>query len=118
MSNGKQEQEHLRRLRERQLADRDPLVKQHQFQRMSANREKKIRKPYSLGRMWRDIPYVWKGLFCGIGLGTLALIVVPLFWISHWAIHCSAVSIVVFAIFGALLGRAIDSREEIKDLIR
>jgi len=40
------ELERLKRLRERQLTDRDPLVKQRQFQRSSAQREKKLKKPY------------------------------------------------------------------------
>ena len=39
MSNGNQEQERLKRLRDRQLSERDPLVKQRQFQRMSARNE-------------------------------------------------------------------------------
>jgi hypothetical protein len=37
----------LKRLRERQLTDRDPLVKQRQFQRSIAQREKSLKKPYN-----------------------------------------------------------------------
>ena len=81
MSNGNQEQERLKRLREKQLQDRDPHVKQRQFQRISAQREKKYNKPHSLKRMWSDITYAWKGFFYGIVLGTLVLLIVPLFWI-------------------------------------
>jgi len=112
------ELERLKRLRDRQLADRDPLVKQRQFQRMSAQRERKYRKPYSLGKMWRDIPHAWKGFFYGALLGTVVLLVLPIFWVSPWAIPCSATTIVVFALFGVILGRAIDARENIKDLMR
>ena len=115
---GSEELERLRRLRERQLTDRDPLVKQRQFQRSSAEREKRLKKPYSLGKMWKDIPHAWKGFFYGSLLGTLVLLIVPIFWISPWAIPCSASTIVVFAILGVMLGRAIDTREKIKDLIR
>ena len=114
-----QEQERLKRLRDRQLSDRDPLVKQRQFQRSSAQRERRLaRTSYSLGKMWKDIPHVWRGFFYGLVLGTLVLIVVPLFWISPWAVPCSAATIVVFAILGASFGRAIDTRENIKDLIK
>lgn len=113
-----QELERLRRLRDRQLADRDPLVKQRQFQRMSAQRERKYRKPYSIGKMWKDIPHAWKGFFYGAVLGTLVLLVLPIFWVSPWAIPCSAAAIVVFALFGVILGRAIDTRDNIKDLMR
>ncbi len=112
------ELERLKRLRDRQLSDRDPLVKQRQFQRSSAQREKKLKKPYSLGKMWKDIPHVWKGFFYGIVLGTLVLLVVPLLWISQYAVPCSAVAIVLFAIFGVIVGRALDTRDNIKDLMR
>jgi len=118
MPGNNQELERLRRLRERQLTDRDPLVKQRQFQRTSAQREKRLKQPYSLSKMWKDISYSWKGFFYGVVLGTLVLLIVPIFWISPWAIPCSASTIVVFAIFGVILGRAIDSREKIKDLMR
>jgi hypothetical protein len=39
-------------------------------------------------------------------------------WLSPWAFPCSVAAIVVFALFGLILGRAIDTRENIKDLIR
>ena len=119
MPGNDQELEQLKRLRERQLSDRDPLVKQRQFQRSSSQRERRITKtPYTLGRMWKDIPHAWKGFFYGLVLGTVVLLVVPLLWLSPWAIPCSAATIVVFAIVGVMIGRAIDTRENIKDLIR
>jgi hypothetical protein len=118
MPGSNQEQERLKRLRERQLTDRDPLVKQRQFQRVTSQRERRAKKPYTLGRMWNDIPHLWKGFFYGSVLGTLVLLVVPLLWVSSWAVPCSAIALVIFAIFGASVGRAIDTRENIKDLIR
>jgi hypothetical protein len=118
LSNGTQEQEKLRRLRERQLTDRDPTVKQREFQRMSAHRERQQDKSYSLGRMWADIPHTWKGFFYGVTLGTILLIILPLFLTASWVIPCAAISIVLFGIFGLLLGRAVDTRDEIKDLMR
>jgi len=118
MPGNDQELERLKRLRQSQLADRDPLVKQRQFQRTSAQREKRTKKPYSLGKMWKDIPHAWKNFFYGLSLGTAVLLVVPTLWLSPWAIPCSAAAIVVFAIFGVILGRTIDARENIKDLMR
>jgi len=118
MPGNDQELERLKRLRDRQLADRDPHVKQRQFQRASAQRERKYRKPYSLVKMWKDIPHAWKGFFYGAVLGTIVLLTLPMFWISPWAIPCSGAAIVIFALFGVILGRAIDTRENIKDLIR
>ena len=119
MSGNSQEQERLKRLRERQLADRDPHVKQHQFQRVSSQREKRLRKQsYSINKMWKDIPHVWKGFFYGLILGVVALLVIPVFWQSSWAIAVSLVILVIFSLFGVVIGRAIDARENIKDLMR
>ena len=117
MSGSDQELERLKRLHDRQLSDRDPQVKQRQFQRTSAQRERRYRKPYSLGKMWKDIPHAWKGFFYGLVLGTTVLLILPMFWVSLWAVPCSTAAIVVFALFGVILGRAIDARENIKDLI-
>ena len=118
MPGGDPDLERLKRLRERQLSDRDPLVKQRQFQRSSAQREKKLKKPYPLGKMWKDIPHAWKGFYYGLLLGTAIFLVVPKFWLSPWAFPCSVAAIVVFAFFSVVVGRAIDTRDNIKDLIR
>ncbi|MGB7873528.1 MAG: hypothetical protein WBL25_04020 [Anaerolineales bacterium] len=114
-----QEQERLKRLRERQLADRDPLVKQRQFQRSTARREKRLKKQtYTLGKMWKDIPHVWKGFFYGLILGLVVFLVVPMLWLSPWAFPISLAAFVITVLFGIIVGRAIDTRENIKDLIR
>ena len=118
MPGNEQELERLKRLRERQLTDRDPHIKQRQFQRLTTQREQRYKEPYSIGKMWRDIPHAWKGFFYGALLGTTVLLVLPLFWSSSWAIPCSAGAIVLFSMFGVVLGRAIDSRENIRDLMR
>lgn len=117
MSN--QEQERLRRLQERQLADRDPKVKERQFQRMTAQRERKHRnKSYSLGRAWGDIPHIWKSSFYGLLVGLLIMLVLPYFWNSSWTFIVSILVTIVTTMFGAIVGNAIDTREEIKNLMR
>jgi hypothetical protein len=68
--------------------------------------------------MWKELPNSWRGFFSGVVLGTLILVLLPVFWLSPWALPCGAGSIVVFAIFGMVLGRALDSRDSIDDLIR
>jgi len=119
MAGNNLEQERLRRLRERQLAERDPHVKQRQFQRVSSQREKRLSKQsYSLGKMWKDIPHIWKGFFYGLLLGLVMILVIPAVWISPWALPVSLVALVVIILFGIVVGRAIDTRENIKDLIR
>lgn len=119
MPSNDSELERLKRLRERQLADRDPLVKQRQFQRSSAQREKRLKKKkYTLAKMWKDIPHIWKGFFYGLILGLAVFIVLPVLWLSPWAFPLSLAAIVIFTLFGVVIGRAIDTREDIKDLIR
>lgn len=112
------EQERLRRLRDRQLAARDPHVKQRKLHRGIAARQRKARQPFSLRRMWSEIPKMWTGAFYGLVVGALALAIVPAVWDSVWATPCTAASIPLLAILGLLFGRAFDSRDELKDLIK
>lgn len=113
------EQERLKRLRERQLTDRDPLMKQKQFQRTSAQKERKVRsKHYTLGQAWRTIPNVYRSPFIALLLGLVVLFVLPLFWDSSWSFWVGLGVTVFFVLIGFLLGRAQDIREELKDAIR
>ena len=118
MGTDDREQERLRQLRQRQLADRDPLVKQRQFQRRHADLERRSRKPVTLSGMWGDIPHIWRGFLFGALLGVITMAVVPVFWTSSWAFYCSAASAVIFILFGVVVGRALDSRDDINDLTR
>ncbi len=110
------EQERLKRLRERQLADRDPLVKQRQFQRVTTQKERKARsKKLTFGEMWATIPHTYKSPFYGLLLGTLAMIVLPIFWASPWAFLAALGATLVFVLFGVVVGRSLDIRDELRD---
>jgi Flp pilus assembly protein TadB len=113
------EQERLKRLRERQLTDRDPLVKQRDFQRTTAQKERKAsKKRYTLGEAWRTIPNIYRSTFIGLILGLGVMFVLPMLWKSEWAFWV-AVGVAVFAIFiGLLAGRAQDIRDELRDSIK
>ena len=113
-----QEAERLKRLRERQLADRDPLVKQQKFQRDSSVKEKRMRKPFALSKAWKDLPYIVKSPFYGLMLGILVIIVIPYIWKSPYAILAGAGITVIFMIFGLVVGNSLDLREDIKDNLR
>ena len=113
-----QEQERLQRLRDRQLADRNPNAKQQKFSQMSAQRERKRDKSYSLSRAWGDIPHIWKGAFYGLLAGLLIMLVLPYFWLSSLTFLVSILATIVTIIFGTIVGNAIDTREEIKKLMR
>ncbi len=118
MQNRDQDQERLRRLRNRQLAERDPLVQQRRLQQYTARRERQANKPLNLREMWADIPKAWKGTLFGLVAGVIALVVVPIFWTSTLALLCVAGGTLVAVIFGMLVGRAMDFRDELKHLTK
>jgi hypothetical protein len=113
------EQEKLKRLRERQLTDRDPLVKQREFQRTTAQKERKAsKKRYTMGEAWRTIPHIYRSPFLGLVIGVGTMFILPILWNSEWAFWV-AVGVTVFAIFvGLLAGRAQDIRDELRDSIK
>ena len=113
MSN--QEQERLKRLREKQLQARDPLVKQRKFQQSSSVKEKRMRKPFSMSKAWKDIPHVIKIPFYGLILGVLLTFILPTFWDSPYTILAGIGATVIFMLFGIVLGNSLDLRDEIKD---
>ncbi|MBK8781902.1 MAG: hypothetical protein IPO22_08875 [Anaerolineales bacterium] len=86
-----QEQERLKRLREKQLQARDPLVKQRNFQHSSSVKEKRMRKPFSLAKAWKkDIPHIIKAPLYGLLLGVVVIFVLPMLWVSPYAIYAGA----------------------------
>jgi len=113
-----QEQERLKRLRERQLTDRDPLVKQRQFYRQSAVKEKRAKKPFSFSQAWADFPHIIKAPFYGLLLGILAIVILPNVWDSKWAVLTAAGATLIFIIFGMVVGNALDLRDNIKDNLK
>ena len=112
------EQEKLKRLRDKQLTARDPLVKQRHFQHGSSVKEKRMRKPFSFKKAWTDIPHVIKIPFYGLLLGVAALFILPSLWLSKWAVVAAGGLTLVLIIFGVIVGNAMDLRDSIKDHIK
>jgi hypothetical protein len=112
------ETERLKKLRQKQLTDRDPLVKQRQFQRNSAIKEKRMRKPFSLKKAWNDIPHIIKSPFYGLIAGVLVIVILPNFWQSPYAIFAGAGATIFFIIFGVITGSSLDLRDEIQDHVK
>lgn len=113
-----QDSERLKRLRERQLADRDPLVKQRNFQRSSSVKEKRMRKPFSFKSAWKDIPCIVKyplySLLPGLGL----VFFLPTVWNSPYASITAVAAAAILLIFALVLGNSFDLRNDIKDNIK
>jgi hypothetical protein len=118
MSNYNQEQERLKRLRDRQIADRDPSVKRREFSRESAARERRAYKPLTGKGVWSDIPHIYKGAFFGLVIGIALMFLLTYLWKSTLVFIGSLVLVVICIFFGSMIGRAVDSRDEIKYNLR
>ena len=108
------EAERLKRLRDKQIAARDPLVHERKFQRELSAKEKKHKKPINLAEDWRGIPSVVKVPFFMLLFGIVGTIVLVRLWSWEYAVYVGAGATVGLAIFGAVLGNALDLRDDIK----
>ncbi len=118
MLDGKQEQERLKRLRDKQLTARDPNVKERQFQKMSAERERKRDRSYTLSDLWYDMPIVVRYVLVGFLLGGMVYIALPKLWDSPWAKLVSIGILVLVTAYSAVLGNGVATREDLKDMMR
>lgn len=112
------EAERLKRLRQRQLTDRDPLVKQRQFQHNSVIKEKRMRKSFSLKEAWNDIPHIVKSPLYGLLIGLIVTVILPKVWASSYAVITGTGATILFIIFGVIVGNTLDLRDEIRDQIK
>lgn len=113
-----QEQERLKRLRDKQIATRDPLVKQRKFQRDIAVKTRRMRKPFSLSKAWSDLPHIVRSPFYGLLLGVVVIFILPMLWDSPYAFLAGAGITLLFIIFGLILGSSLDLRDNIKDNLK
>jgi hypothetical protein len=109
------EQERLKRLRERQLTARDPLVKVRKSQQNSAERERKLDRSVSLKQAWQDIPRIWRSIVWALLIGGVATGILSSFLEDTlWSILGGIGIAVIFLLFAAIIGNALDTRDEIK----
>ena len=117
MTNENSEQERLKRLRDSQMADRNPHQKQQHYNRSySVKVRKKLSQKLTLKEMWSDIPHIIRSPFIGLVLGLLVLLFLPQYWISQYALPVSIVCLILFLILGLVIGNALDLRDNIQDL--
>ncbi|MDD2922623.1 MAG: hypothetical protein PHQ36_10095 [Anaerolineales bacterium] len=108
------EAERLKRLRERQLRDRDPLANERKFQRNISIKEKRMQKPISLKEDWRNIPHVVKAPLFAFVLGIIGTIILVRSWDWEYAVYVGAGITIGLILFAAVLGNALDLRDKIK----
>lgn len=112
------EQERLRRLREKQIADRDPLVKQRNIQRGITNKARRMRKPFKLTGAWKDLPHIIRAPFYALILGIAVIFILPKLWASPFATWAALLITVFLIIFGFIFGNSLDLRDDIKNQLK
>ncbi len=117
-NDSKAEQERLKRLRDQQLIARDPQAEKRRFHQQGARRGRTANKMPSLKESWDGIPHIWKNLFFSLLAGLLALAVIPAIWPSNYALLCVGGGTLALMVLGLIVGRAMDSRDEIRHLIK
>ena len=116
MSKRNKELERLERLRQQQLQARDPLAKQRKIERKVVARRRGSKEKVSFKSMITDVPYRWRGAILGAVLGIVISIVLPNLVEGSWAEWIGLLAVVVLALLGFMFGRAIDLRDELRDL--
>ena len=110
-----QESERLKRLRESQLTDRDPLSSERKFQHVTSIKEKRMQKPFSFKKEWKAVPHIIKvPLYCLI-LGVIIMAALIILWNSPYALYAGAGAIVILLLFGISSGSVMDYNDKIKD---
>jgi hypothetical protein len=112
------EQERLKRLRDRQLSARDPLVKQKKFQKEQSYRERRFDRRITLKSIWVLISNVWRGIIFSAILGLIGVSIVPQYWDSKWAIPAVIGGTVIVMLLSAIIGNALDVRNNLRELTK
>jgi VIT1/CCC1 family predicted Fe2+/Mn2+ transporter len=110
--------ERFRRIRDKQIAARDPMVKVRKLDSAVSAKQRRMRESFSVGRMWTDIPKMWRYMLLGLVVGVLVLAVLPLFVPAPWGVIGGVGVIFFLIILGMGLGRYEDSKDEIKHLVK
>jgi hypothetical protein len=115
----KDEVDRLMRLRQQQLKARDPHAKQRAIERKVARRRARTRKqPGSYLEVFTDVPRKWQGVVIGILLGMFVWVGLNLWVSASWVDSIGLAAIVGLAIIGFYFGQAVDTRDELRELMR
>jgi hypothetical protein len=100
------EQERLRRIRDRQIQLRDPKIKDRKVQKGVAKKH----------RDSVDLPKIIRGTVIGLLLGLAILFVLPYLFDGAWVDLAGIAAVVIGAILGLIFGQALDARDRLKDV--
>ncbi len=88
------------------------------MQRMLADRQRKSVTKFTFGTMLEDIPLRWLGAILGGSAGVLVGVVLPALFDAAWAKYVWLPAILIMMLFGFIMGRAFDTRNELRDHLR
>ncbi|HKZ55449.1 MAG TPA: hypothetical protein VJ123_08210 [Anaerolineales bacterium] len=113
-----EEVDRLARLRDQQLRARDPLTKQKRLDHSIAVKQRRARKRFSFSTFWSEVPHKWRGLLYGGLLGTALFIFLPRLMTGLWGTLAGLFALFFVTSLGFLIGRAADSRDELRELMK
>jgi len=108
------ELERLKRLREQQIAARDPLKKQRKSQR-EVTRKYRARKYTTLKDMFDAVSHKWVGLLIGFMLGIITWILLASYYHELWVDIAGIIAMILFPAIGVLLGSIFDWRDNLRN---
>lgn len=108
------EVERLKRIRDRQLADRDPSGKRSGYTR-TYSRQRSARQPLTLKSAINTFSNKLKGLIVGVLAGILAWIVLSLLVTAPWVDWAGLAAILLLAVAGVIVGASFDWRDDLRN---
>jgi len=115
MSN-QNEQERLRRIRDRQIQLRDPKIKDRKVQNGVAKKHRASVESFSIAKIWTDLPKIITGTVIGMLVGLAILLVLPYLFSGAWVDIAGFASVLILALLGMIFGQALDARDRLKDV--
>ena len=113
-----EEADRLARLRDQQLRARDPLTKQRRLDQSIAIKQRRARKRFSFATFWSEVPHKWRGLMYGGLIGAALFVFLPRLVVGIWGTLGGLFALFFVTSLGFLIGRAADSRDELKELMK
>jgi len=115
MSN-ENEQERLRRIRDRQIQLRDPKIKERKDQTGAAQKHRSSLESFSLTKIWTDLPKIIRGTVIGMLAGLAILLVLPYIFQGAWVDYVGFAAVFILAFLGLIFGQALDARDRLMDV--
>jgi hypothetical protein len=116
MTNSPGDRERLQRIRDKQISARDPHAKRRKVDAKVAARRRVTVKRFGV-RDLTQVPHKFVWAIGGGVLGVLFIIFLPYFWADPKATLVSIVALFFFVAVGFFIGRGLDTRDELKDLL-